>query len=107
MAVNIPRGKSDQIIEQIKGELEAYEAAHGNAKIDVYRQNPVSVRIRVIDPSLKGLDRPERHNKVWPYLEKLPEDVQSDISMLVLLTPDEVENSFANLEFDDPIQSVL
>ena len=40
-------------------------------------------------------------------LEKLPEEVQSDISMVVLLTPAETKRSLANLEFEDPSPSLI
>ena len=33
--------------------------------------------------------------------------LQSDISTLLLLTPDETNASFANFEFDDPVPSKL
>jgi hypothetical protein len=45
--------------------------------------------------------------KPWQYLGELPEEVQSDISTVLLLTPDETKKSFANFEFDDPIASKL
>lgn len=106
MAVKV-RGKSDKIIDDIVQALKAYQTANKKAKIDVYRQNPVSVRIRIVDPAFQSLDKPTRHSQVWRYLEQLPEDVQGDISMLLLLAPQEVKTSFANLEFEDPITSSL
>lgn len=60
-----------------------------------------------MDASFQGLDKPGRHAKVWHYLQQLPEDVQGDVSMLLLLTPEETKMSFANLEFDDPVPSIL
>lgn len=101
------RGKSDKNIKKIITVLEKYETVNEQAHIDIYRQNRVSVRIRIIDPSFQGLDKPERHSKIWHYLEKLPEDAQGDISMLLLLTPDETKMSFANFEFEDPIPTQL
>jgi hypothetical protein len=107
MPISIVRGNSDETIEQIIDALKGYETANGQAQIDVYRQSPVSVRIRVVDPSLRGLDKPGRHSKVWHYLQRLPEVVQGDISMLLLLAPEERNMSFANFEFDDPVASSL
>jgi hypothetical protein len=43
----------------------------------------------------------------WKYLGQLPEDVQSDISTLLLLAPEETKTSFANIEFDDPVPSEI
>lgn len=77
------------------------------ARIDFYRHNPVSVRVRVIDPDLASHDRPQPSRLVWGYLARLPEEVQSDISSLLLLAPAEAPDSFANHEFDDPTPSDL
>ena len=107
MSINIPRGDSDAIIENIIDSLRAYEADHPNAQIDLYRQNPVSVRVRIIDPDFARQDRVERHKDVWRYLDSLDEESQSDISSLILLTPGETKKSFANFEFEDPVPSIL
>jgi hypothetical protein len=105
MPVSIPRGESDAIIENIIDSLRAYEADHPNAQIDLYRQNKVSVRVRIIDPDLASQDRIERHKYVWRYLDSLDDESVSDITTLILLTPDETERSFANFEFEDPVPS--
>ncbi len=105
MAIHIPRGNSDGIIDQIIAVLDSYEADHTRAEINLYRQNSVSVRVRIVDPDFAGQGKPQRSQQVWRYLDRLPEDVQSDISTVLLLTPDETKASFANLEFDDPIPS--
>ncbi|SFI88436.1 hypothetical protein [Planctomicrobium piriforme] len=107
MPINIPRGKTDEVIDQIIDALQKYAEQHPQAKIDLYRQNPVSVRVRIVDPEFSGQRKPERNHKVWTYLDQLPEEVQSDISTLLLLTPDEKSKSFANFEFDDPVPSQL
>ncbi len=107
MAINIPRGKSDAIIDRIIEALRAYEADHPDAQIDIYRQNSVSVRVRIIDPFFVGKTKVERSKQVWQYLNTLPDDVQSDLSTLILLAPDETRMSFANFEFEDLIPSCL
>jgi hypothetical protein len=107
MAINIPRGKSDTIIEKIIAALQPYEQDHPRAQIDLYRQNSVSVRVRIIDPDFAGLGKPQRSQLAWKYLGALPDDVQSDISTVLLLTPNETKMSFANFEFEDPIPSKL
>lgn len=76
MAIKIPRGRADAIIKKIIDALREYEIANPRAQIDVYRQNPVSVRIRIVDPAFKGLEKSERHANVWRFLATLPEDVQ-------------------------------
>ncbi len=107
MPITIPRGQSDQVIDQIIDVLREYETDHRRAQIDLYRQNPVSVRVRVIDPDFAGQGKPQRNQQAWHYLGKLPEEVQSDISTILLLTPDELKMSFANFEFEDPTPSKL
>jgi stress-induced morphogen len=107
MPVTIPRGAKDEIVEQIAGALTKYEAEHPGAKIDVYRQNSVSVRVRIIDSQFEGMTRIQRSDAAWKFLATIPEDSQSDISTVLLLTPDELQTSFANLEFEDPVVSGL
>jgi hypothetical protein len=107
MAIRIPRGKSDAILERFIDVLRGFEADHPAAQIDIYRQNPVSVRVRIIDPNFRDESKVERSKKVWRYLGKLPEEVQSDLSTLILLEPAEAAQSFANHEFEDPIPSSL
>jgi hypothetical protein len=107
MAITIRRGHSDEVIVQIIKALQGYESDHPRAQIDLYRQNSVSVRIRIIDPDFAGQGKPQRSHNVWRYLDGLPEEVQSDISTVLLLTPDETKMSFANFEFDDPTPSKL
>ena len=75
--------------------------------IEAYRQNSVSVRIRIIDADFKGKGRAQREEEVWAALEQLPEDVAAEISLLLLLTPEEAKSSFASFEFDAPIPSKL
>jgi len=61
----------------------------------------------VIDPSFDGMEKSDRHSRIWDYLEKPSDGVQSDISMVVLLTPAETKRSLANLEFEDPSPSLI
>ncbi len=105
MPISIPRGTSDEVIENIVAVMRDYQADHPRAQIDVYRQSPVSVRLRIIDPQFAGHGKPDRSDQVWHYLERMPEELQSDISTVLLLTPDETKSSFANFEFEDPVSS--
>lgn len=107
MAINILRGDSDTIIDTIIAALRVYEADHPRAQIDLYRQNPVSVRVRIIDPDFAGQAKPQRSQQAWRYLGDLPDEVQGDISTILLLTPNEAKRSFANFEFEDPVPSPL
>ncbi len=107
MAIRIARGHSDEVIERIIDAFRAYETDHPNSQIDLYRQNSVSVRVRIIDPDFAGESKVSRSKEVWKYLDSLPDEVQSDLSALILLAPEETKMSFANLEFEDPVPSAL
>jgi hypothetical protein len=95
----------DEQVQQILDILTAYERAHPHAQIEGRRHNPVSIRLRIIDPDCQGMDRIEREPAVWKLLRQLPEEVFVNITMLLLLTPEETEHSLASQEFEHPIPS--
>ena len=97
----------DEAVRRVLDVLEEYEKGHPHADIEAYRQNSVSVRIRIIDPDFQHMDRVERDDAVWEILEQLPPEDQSQITLLLLLTPDETKDSFANFEFENPGPSRL
>ena len=97
----------DAQVQQVLEVLDQYKGDHPNAQIEARRQNSVSIRIRIIDPDFNGLDRVDREPSVWNILKTLPEEIFTNITMLLLLTPDETEGSLANREFEDPIPSRL
>jgi hypothetical protein len=107
MAVKLRVKRPDPILRQIVKVLGEYEAAHPQAEVEAYRHNAVSVRIRVLNPEFAGRTRAEREEEIWAKLNKLPEETLAEISLLLLLTPEEAQRSFANSEFDDPIPSKL
>ncbi len=96
------REKHDVEAEKIKALL---NKRFKNAS--AYRYNSVSIRVRVIDKGFKGLSRIERENLVMPLLRALEQITLDDITLLLLLTPEEAETSMMNLEFDDPSRSGL
>ena len=106
MAITI-RGTSDKGLRSVRKALSAYAEKHPDAEIELYRRNSISVRIRVIDPVFADMGMPERHERIWEHLETLPDEIQSDISMLVTLAPEEAKRSMANLEFEDPSPSII
>jgi hypothetical protein len=63
--------------------------------------------VRILDPDFKGMDKAERHDAIWDRFNDLDEEIQSDVSLLLLLTPEEARTSFANMEFDHPVSSRL
>src|SRR4051794_9888411 len=107
MAVKLRVKRPDPILRQVANALGEYEKAHPRAVIEAYRQNSVSVRIRILNPEFAGKSRAQREEQVWAVLNELPEVAVAEISLLLLLTPTEAKNSFASFEFDDPIPSQL
>jgi stress-induced morphogen len=84
-----------------------YKPHHPRAEIEAYRRAPAILRARVIDPDFKGKGIVERENMVWPIIEALPQDVQDDLHVLLLLTPQERKRSIMSAEFDNPSPSLL
>lgn len=103
------RGKTepDTVARAILDALATYKKAHPKARIDAYRQNSVSVRIRIISPEFEGKSLVEREEDVWSTLDELPEKAVADISLLILLSPGEEKDSFANFDFEHPVRSRL
>jgi stress-induced morphogen len=80
------------------------------AKVDAYRFNSVSLRIRIIDEKFRGLSKVDRAEMVEPILDQLPESIQQDIVFLLLMAPGEESEfsySLMNHEFDNPRRSQL
>jgi hypothetical protein len=107
MPVNVRTPKQDKRLRQIVAALAEYAVTHPKAEVDVYRHNSVSVRVRVIDPTFRGQTWAQREEDLWVVFERLPEEVVSEISVVLLLTPQEAKKSIANLDFEDPIPSRL
>ncbi|HXG09901.1 MAG TPA: hypothetical protein VNK04_08945 [Gemmataceae bacterium] len=105
MPVKLRTKRPDKVLKQIVGALEEYAATHPKADIETYRPFPAAVRIRVIDPGFKGVRRSKREDELWAYLEKLPEEVVSEITLVLMYTPAEAKKSFANKEFENSIPS--
>lgn len=78
-----------------------------DADIEAYRYNSACIRLRVISEEFEGKTRVQRERKILPLLRKLPDDTRAELTMLLLLTPNEAEKSSINAEFEDPTPSRL
>jgi hypothetical protein len=104
----IIRGDADARVQALKDALDAYEAEHADAQASLYRHNPGSIRLRVVDCRFERMPKSRRHAHVWDYLAaRVPEDTMAEISLLLTISPAELQNSFANSEFEEPIPSKL
>jgi hypothetical protein len=103
------RGKADSDVEAVKQALVPFAAQHPDAETSLYRYNPASIRIRVVGNVFQSMDHFDRHDFVWRFLEALDEETLEQVTLLLLLTPQEVANgkSMANIEFEDPSPSLL
>jgi hypothetical protein len=86
----------------------------GFERVDAYRYNSASIRVRVIDQRFEGLSRERRDEMIEPHLEQLPERTQADITTLFAFAPSELQQTpktfrefVSNMEFEDPSPSVL
>jgi stress-induced morphogen len=83
-------------------------------RVDCYRYNSASIRVRVVDSRFEGLSREKRDALVEEYLDKLPPETQRDIVTLFTFSPSELtgsattfRESMQNTEFDNPSPTML
>src|SRR4051794_652346 len=98
------RGRKDKALLQLSKALGCYQEAHAHAAIDLFREYPAIVLVRVVDPDFAGMSRGDRLDTIWNLFEPLPEEVQTQVGFVLLLTPKEKNKSFANMEFEDKIR---
>ena len=86
----------------------------GFERVDAYRYNSASLRVRVIDKRFESIPREERDTIVELSIDKLPPTTQADIVSLVLLAPSEFDHPsetfreiMLNTEFENPSPSML
>ena len=65
----------------------------GFEKVDAYRYNSASIRVRVIDTKFERVPMDRRDGMVDPTLSQLPEDIQADILMLLTFAPTDLESN--------------
>jgi len=98
---------SDVEVAEIVDALSVYQQNHADARIDVQRRHKFSIHIRVIDPDFEGTDRVDREPEVRKALRAVSDETFQNITVLLLLAPSELERSFANMEFENPVPSRL
>lgn len=94
--------------------VEDHLRAAGFERVDSYRYNSASLRLRVIDTRFESIPRDARDDLVEPVLDTLPPSTQADIVTLVLLAPSEFAQPgdtfrefMLNAEFENPSCSML
>ena len=83
-------------------------------RVDSYRYNSASIRVRVIDSRFEGMSREKRDAMVEEQLDKLPPETQRDIVTLLTFAPSELTRTattlkeyMQNTEFDNPSPTML
>jgi stress-induced morphogen len=83
-------------------------------RVDSYRYNSASIRVRVIDSRFEGMSREKRDAMVEEQLDQLPPETQRDIVTLFTFAPSELTRTATNFrefmqntEFEDPSPSML
>lgn len=83
-------------------------------RVDAYRYNSASIRVRVIDTKFEGMSREQRDALVEEQLVKLPSEIQRDIVTLFTFAPSELTRTpqtlrefMQNMEFDNPTPAML
>ena len=107
MAKPRPNQATDLVLQEVLHYLDSYEADHPGSRGKAYRQNSASIRIRIIDPRFQGMDRIDRDTEVRRSFNQLSDEAHFQVTMLLLLTEEELTRSFANMDFEDPIPSRL
>ena len=97
--------QTDNVVDQVAAVLVEFEGSHERAECVVYRYNPASIRVKIIDEVFHDRSKGERHDYVMGFLRRLPEDVLAEISILLCLAPGEF--SLLDTEFHDPDRSQL
>jgi len=112
MTVSTAKWESKRTKESRMVEVELLNADY--QRVDAYRYNSASLRVRIVDDRFDGVDREERDSIIECHIAKLPTDTQSDIVNLVLITPSELNapsdtfrEFMLNAEFDNPSPSLL
>lgn len=95
-----------QIYEVLKSE---FPHLSDNVNDVVRRYNSISIRVRLIDDQFQGKSLSERDQIAMKALARLPEKVERNITMLLTLTPQEVErgDNLMDVEFRHPNKSNL
>jgi hypothetical protein len=100
----IVRGQSDTEVLAVCAALNAYERNYPGAEASLYRQNPGSIHVRIVDDRFAGMPRSQRHSEVWGYLnQRFAEDVMCQVATLILVSTREIGSSISSMVFDDPV----
>lgn len=96
---------ADADVREIVTALERFECRHPDSESFIYRYNPGSIRIKIVDAVFAQKSKDERHDYALKFLVDISSDARSQISVLLCLAPG--ESSLLDAEFEDPSRSLL
>ena len=100
----------DRKTSQTRGIEDRLRAA-GFERVDAYRYNSASIRVRVIDRRFEGMPTPDREDLVFEVIDKLPKRTKEDIILLLIMAPSELQRRnpllSVNQDFENPLPSLL
>jgi hypothetical protein len=96
--------KKDIVSKQVEKILkEHYLPRYPEAIIEVYRYESCLIRIRIVERRFAGTEIPERDEEIWEIIRKhVPKEIISTITVVLLIAPEEMEDSGMNYEFEHP-----
>lgn len=94
--------EQDKPLADIASVIDKYLADHPMAQFDLYRQSQFNVRLRIIDQDFAGMFTGDRHRLIWNHLHQLAPETSGLVTFMALLTPEEIENSHINYEYENP-----
>lgn len=74
-------------------QVENFLEESGFERVDAYRFNSASIRVRIVDPRFEGQADEKRDATVAPFLKKLPNKTRSEVLFLLPLAPSEFPDS--------------
>jgi hypothetical protein len=96
---------TDDATEEVRALARRWLKSHGfgRAKVDVYRRMPGrSIRVRVVDPQFSGKLLEDRDRMTQGLLDDVPEEIDREITLVMVLGPDELKENLMNAEFENP-----
>ncbi len=91
MTTNHKLPAADYQLLAVEEMLQRYRADFPEAKTRSIRTNEVSIRVQIVDPRFNELPFYDRQDAVWDsYIATMPESTQLMLSMLMLISPNEV-----------------
>jgi stress-induced morphogen len=95
----------DEATKSVQTLAKGWLKGHGftRAKVEVYRRMPGrSIRVRIVDSKFSGKLMADRVRMTEGLLDDVPEEIDREITLVLLLGPNELKTHLMNAEFENP-----